>query len=184
MPPIPPLDQTLTDGRVTLREYAERDIPEILIAYQDDPDLHLGLGERRPPSGAELGQRAEQAPVALAAGEAVWLTILESGSDECRGQAVARDFDWEQARAEVAIWLAPPVRGQGLASRALRLFSSWLFAACRLERLQLFADPENQPMLRAAGRAGYSPEGTLRAYRRLGRRRTDAACLSLLPGEV
>src|SRR6516164_7166506 len=55
MSPFPRLADPLTDGQVVLRDYAERDIPEILIAYQDDPRLHQRLGQNRPPSGAELG---------------------------------------------------------------------------------------------------------------------------------
>ena len=45
---------------VALRDYAERDIPEILIAHQDDPRLYVLAGEDRPPSGAELGRAAER----------------------------------------------------------------------------------------------------------------------------
>src|SRR6516225_8543725 len=45
MPPIPEFHEPLSDGQVVLRLAAERDIPEILIAYQDDPQLHVRLGE-------------------------------------------------------------------------------------------------------------------------------------------
>ena len=59
MPSFPGLEQPLTDGVVSVRLSAERDIPEVLIAYQDDRGLHLALGEDRPPSGAALGRRAD-----------------------------------------------------------------------------------------------------------------------------
>ena len=48
MRPLPLLAEPLTDGQVVLRDYAERDIPEILIAHQDDPRMHLLTGEDRP----------------------------------------------------------------------------------------------------------------------------------------
>ena len=62
MPSIPELDKPL-DRRASWRcaTAAERDIPEILIAYQDDPELHMRLGLERPPSGAELGRQMEEA---------------------------------------------------------------------------------------------------------------------------
>ncbi len=77
MSSFPQLADPLTDGRVVLRDYKERDIPEILIAYQDDPRLHVSSGEDRPPTGAELGSRAEREAALRAAGEGVTLTVLE-----------------------------------------------------------------------------------------------------------
>ena len=65
---------------------AERDIPEVLIAYQDDRELHLRMGVERPPSGAELGRLAERAEIDRAAGRAVTLTIIGRGSDVCLGR--------------------------------------------------------------------------------------------------
>src|SRR5205085_729432 len=60
VPGFPQLDRPLANGEVIVRLGAERDIPEVLIAYQDDRALHLRLGQERPPSGAELGRRAER----------------------------------------------------------------------------------------------------------------------------
>jgi RimJ/RimL family protein N-acetyltransferase len=184
VPPIPDLTEPLSDEHVLLRLGAERDIPEILIAYQDDPQLHIRLGEGRPPSGAELGRRDERAAAARAAGAYVTLTVLEPGSDQCRGQIYAQRFDWDNARAELGMWLAPQVRGKGLAPRALRLAAAWLFEACGLERLQLLTHPDNEAMIRAARAAGAVHEGVLRAYEREGERRVDLAILSLLPDDL
>ncbi len=69
-----------------LRLAAERDIPEILIAHQDDPSLFARLRLARPPSGAELGRRAELAETERILGAGLWLTVLVEGSDECAGQ--------------------------------------------------------------------------------------------------
>ena len=52
MPAFPDLVAPLTDGQVSLRFASEWDIPDILIAFQDDPQLHVSLGMGRPPSGA------------------------------------------------------------------------------------------------------------------------------------
>ena len=184
MSAIPELDEPLSDGRVNLRPAEERDIPEVLIAYQDDPQLHVRLGREQPPSGAELGSRAEQATDARATGTETVLTILEPGSDACRGQVYFKRFDWEHMRAEVGIWLAPQVRGRGYASASLKLASGWLFDACKLERVQLLTHPDNEPMIAAARDAGFVHEGVLRGYERARGRRVDLVSMSLLPSDL
>lgn len=184
MSSFPRLSEPLTDGQVALRDYEERDIPEILIAYQDDPRLHLQNGEDRPPSGAELGSRAEREPRARAAGERATLTILESGSDTCRGQVTVREPDWDHARAELAIWLAPQVRGRELGRRALRLTGEWLFVSCHMARLEALAEPDNAAVIAAAGAAGFVREGVLRGYQRKRGIRVDMVVMSLIPSDL
>jgi RimJ/RimL family protein N-acetyltransferase len=184
MPRIPEPTESLRDERVALRLSAERDIPEILIAYQDDPQLHVHMGEQRPPSGAELGRREERAAAERAAGTHVTLTILEPGLDICRGQIYVHHVDWDNQRAELGMWLAPQVRGRGLASRSLRLAGSWLLRTCGFERVQVVAEPGNEPMIRAARAAGFQDEGVLRGYLRERGTRIDVAIMSLLPSDL
>jgi RimJ/RimL family protein N-acetyltransferase len=184
MPPIPRLTEPLGGARVIVRDAAERDIPETLIAYQDDPELHLRMGEEHPPSGAELGQWAESEAVDRAAGLRAALTVLEPGSDVCLGQLYMQHLDWDHQRAEIGIWLAPAARGRGLASEALRLVGAWLLGPGGLQRLQILTEPDNEPMLRAARAAGFVREGVLRGYLRERGTRVDVAILSLLPGDL
>ncbi len=167
-----------------MRLAAERDIPETLIAYQDDPHMHARLGEERPPSGAELGRRVEQAVVDMDQGLVARLAITEAGADDCRGQVIFHDFDWDHHRAEIGIWVAPQLRDRGVARRALALAAPWLFEACGLKRIALLTEPENEPMLRAARAAGFVEEGLLRGYRRERGRRVDTVILSLIPGDL
>jgi [ribosomal protein S5]-alanine N-acetyltransferase len=183
MSSFPRLAAPLTDGHVALRDYAERDIPEILIAYQDDPRLHLLTGEDRPPTGAALGSRSERESGARAAGERATLTILEPGTDTCRGQVAVGDADWENGRAHLAIWLAPQVRGRGLGRRALRLAAEWLLGSCGLARVELLAEPDNAPVIGAASAAGFSREGVFRGYERKRGKRVDVVVMSLIPAD-
>jgi len=181
---FPLLDRPLIDDTVVLRDYAERDIPEILIAHQDDPRLHLVTGEDRPPSGAELGRAAELEAADRAIGERATLTVLEPGSDTCRGQIRVHPVDWDQSRAEVGIWLAPQIRGRGLGRRALRLAGEWLLGPCGLARVELFTEPDNAPMTRAAAQAGFVREGILREYLRKRGKGVDVVIMSLIPDDV
>ena len=128
MPRIPRLDEPLRDDAVVVRLAAERDIPEVLIAHQEDPKLYARLGLRRPPSGAELGRRMEEAEDDLAAGARVTLTILERGSDDCRGQVEVHEIDWDAGRASLNLWAAPPA----LERPARELVARWLRGECGL----------------------------------------------------
>jgi RimJ/RimL family protein N-acetyltransferase len=184
MPPLPELCAPLGDGIVNVRAGAERDIPEILIAYQDDPTLHLRMDQLRPPSGAELGRRAERADADRAAGRRLTLTILNSGDDICRGQIYVHSVDWDNARAELGIWVAPDRRRHGLGSRALALVAPWLLRETSLQRIQLLTAIDNEPMIGAAKAAGFSFEGVLRGYARERWGRVDNAVLSMVERDV
>ena len=184
MPSFPELTDTLGTRTVALRLAAERDIPEILIAHQDDPELHRQLGLARPPSGAELGRRVEGGPTDRATGTALWLTIVEVRGDECIGQIDVHDLDWDHSRAELGIWVAPAHRGHGVAADALRLAGRWLVTECGLQRLQLVTDPDNLAMVTAAQRAGFVHEGLLRGYLRERGRRADVTVMSLVAADV
>jgi RimJ/RimL family protein N-acetyltransferase len=181
---IPAPSEPLADGHITLRLAAERDIPETLIAYQDDLQMHIRLGEERPPSGAQLGRMFEQAGAEMNQGLAVRLTITEPGADDCRGQITIDDFDWENHRAQAKIWVAPQRRGRGFARRSLVLAARWLFDACELRRLALLTPPDNEAMLHAARAAGFVEEGILRGYVRSRNGRLDMAILSLVPEDL
>jgi ribosomal-protein-serine acetyltransferase len=166
MPSFPDLQVPLSDGRLSVRPFAERDIPEILIAYQDDPNLHLIMGNPKPPTGAELGRRAERAEEDRLAGRGLSLTICEGEDDTCIGEVEVHRVDWEHGRAELAIWISPARRGAGRAPRALTLVGPWLLTEAGLERLELITRSDNQAMIRAGQKAGFQLEGVLRGYYR------------------
>ncbi len=150
MSPAPPA--RLSDGVVGLRAISEWDIPEILIAHQDDPGLHVALRMARPPSGAELGREVERSELDRLRGLRIALTIVAPGSDDCIGRVVARVTDVAGGVAALTIWVAPQRRGQGLGRRALALASEWLLGPAGLRRLTLEAGAED-PVLRAAATA-------------------------------
>jgi RimJ/RimL family protein N-acetyltransferase len=166
MPSFPDLQVPLGDGVIELRRTAERDIPETLIAYQDDPTLHLRMGIPRPPSGAELGRLAERAEHDRLAGRGISLTIVEAGDDTWAGQIDVHRVDWDHARGELAVWVAPARRGRGLARRALALVGPWLLLEAGLERVELITQTDNEPLQRSAQAAGFQLEAVLRGYYR------------------
>jgi ribosomal-protein-alanine N-acetyltransferase len=184
MSSFPDLIEPLRGDGVGLRLAAERDIPEILIAHQDDPHLYEHLGLERPPSGAELGRRSDGEASERQAGLGVRFTLVEPGEDVCRGQLDVHRVEWDDGRAELGIWVVPAARGRGLAREALRLAGNWLFTACDLARVEVLTEPANAAMIATARSAGFVPEGTLRAYLRERGRRIDVAVMSLLPSDM
>lgn len=178
------LEQPLQGERIALRYGAERDIPEILIAHQDDPHLHARFGEPGPPSGAELGRESELAEVRRATLEAAELTIVELGGDDCRGRITVRHIDQEASRAELRVWVAPQVRGRRYAREGLVLAARWLLGPCGFERIEVKTATDNEAMQRVAAAAGFMREGVLRAYWRGTRGRLDAVSFSLLRSDL
>jgi ribosomal-protein-alanine N-acetyltransferase len=184
MPSFPNPSEFLVGSAVRLRVAAERDIPEILIAHQDDPELYLRMGLRRPPSGAELGRRIEEESADRATGAGVWLTIVAVGGDDCLGQVDVHGVDWDHGRAELRVWIAPAQRGRGLGTQALRLAARWLLEECGLARVQLITEPDNAALRRASLAAGFADEGILRSYLREHGQRVDVTMLSLVVGDL
>jgi RimJ/RimL family protein N-acetyltransferase len=185
MPGFPEPPAPLADDRAALRPAAERDIPEVLIAHQDDPGLARALWLDRPPSGAELGRRVEASPGERTAGRDLWLTIVPAGGDDgCRGQLEVRDVDADHRRAELTLWVAPAARGRGLGTSALRLAGEWLLRDTFLARVGLLADPGDPAIRAAAARAGFRSEGVLRGYRLLRSGRVDVEAFSLVEADL
>lgn len=161
MPEIPELNGRIGDDVVQLRAISEWDIPEILIAHQDDTRMHRRLGARKPPSGAQLGMEVERSDDERRAGRRVSLTLVEPGQDYCRGRIDVHAIDWEAGRAELGIWVAPKFRGHGFARRALRHAARWLFDVVGLGELVLVTESDNEPMRRAAAAAGFTDRGAV-----------------------
>jgi len=126
MPAIPAPPERFGDDLIELREIAEWDIPEVLIAHQDDRDLHRRRGLERPPTGAQLGTEVERATDERLAGRSVKLTIVEPRGNDCRGRVEVDSFDWEKRSANLRVWAAPDARGRGYEQHAAELASQWL----------------------------------------------------------
>jgi RimJ/RimL family protein N-acetyltransferase len=94
------------------------------------------------------------------------------------------NLNWELGHGTVGGWAGSRARGRGLAWRALSLVCAWGFDELALARIQIQADVDNVPSLKAATRVGFSREGVLRSWKERDGRRVDQAICSLLPGEL
>lgn len=84
--------------------------------------------------------------------------------------------------AQFGYWLAPGARGRGLATRAVTLMTSWLFEL-GAARVHLTIQSENIASAAVALRAGFTCEGTLRAYDVWKGQRKDVDVFAVLPDE-
>ena len=62
---------------------------------------------------------------------------------------------------ELAYWVRPEQRGQGIASPAVAATTEWAHRSFAVPRIWLEIDPGNEPSLRVAQRAGYQFERRL-----------------------
>jgi RimJ/RimL family protein N-acetyltransferase len=170
----------LLDGPTALRPWHDDDVEALVRACQD-PDVVRWTSV--PPEYGERDARAYllQRSEALFAGTAAPFAIVAADDhDALLGSISLARFAWKHARAEVGYWLGAEARGQGHATRAVRLISQWGFAALDLERIDLMASTENPTSQAVAVRAGFTREAVLRSYMRGKDGRQDMIMFGLL----
>jgi RimJ/RimL family protein N-acetyltransferase len=179
LPELPYPAPPLADGEVRLRPYRPSDL-DALVQELSDPEIPRWTNVPRD-YGEDEGQAflAHVEPQRLA-GRALTLAIDE----ELHGAVGLTDVDWRDRRAEVGYWVAASQRGRGLATRALRLLSTWALSETGLERLDLYANPANEPSQRVAEGAGFRREGLLRRLRYRQGEREDLYVFSRLPSDL
>jgi RimJ/RimL family protein N-acetyltransferase len=149
-------DPPLTDGVVTLRAYADADVPA-LVAICQDPEIPRWTLVPSPYGEAEARDWIERGPEGLATGSRVTFAIAEAAdSAALLGSVGLQAIDWEVRAADVGYMLGPHARGRGFATRAVELAAGWAFGALGLERLELRTMQENTASQAVAERAGFA----------------------------
>jgi len=174
--------EPLVDGPTALRPWRDSDIAAIVAACQD-PDIvrwtqvpeRYGHNDAR----AYLMQRYD----ALHAGVAAPFAVVPASDDRVLlGSIALLRMDWRHLRGEVGYWLAPEARGQGHATRAVRLICDWGRSELGLELINLMTATENLASQRVAERCGFRREAVLRSYMRGKDGRLDMVAFGLLTG--
>jgi RimJ/RimL family protein N-acetyltransferase len=94
-------------------------------------------------------------------GLALDLVIGPIGDDTVWGELGLRGFDMAVGRAEIGWWLAPAVRGRGLASAAVGLLAAWaLHPPLGLRQVWARVGHANPASARVAAAAGFRRLGT------------------------
>src|SRR5262245_18610808 len=170
-PPGPPL----TDGVVTLRQPDDGDLDAIERGIRD-PDVMRWLGrlEMSATEVLELNRTRWR--------DGTGATFAMCHLDLCVGH-VWVNLDGSGGGA-VGYWILPEARGRGLATRSVRLLARWALGDLELERLKLFAEPENLGSIRVAERSGFQREALLPSHGEINGRMVDQVLFSLLPSDL
>lgn len=179
MTALPLPDPPLADDLVRLRPWSQADVHAAFRATQDAliqrftrvPENQTEADVRRFFEGREPARRI---------GEALTLVIADARSDDLLGVISLLRLEWEQRRGEIGYWVAPWVRGRGVATRATRLLSRWALRDLGLARVALHTDTDNEASQKVAERCGFAREGVLRSYEQRKGSRHDFVVFSLV----
>ncbi len=151
----------LQGAHITFRARHEADIPVFQAELYDDVATR-SRADSRPWRPVPPGSAQSPYVVAGPSDEAVPFSVVETASGELAGEALLWGIDTHNRNAHLGVALRPGHRGRGLAADVLRVLCHYGFPVLGLRRLQLETLADNTPMLRAAARAGFTVEGTLR----------------------
>jgi RimJ/RimL family protein N-acetyltransferase len=157
--------EPLVDGLTALRPWRDSDLGALVLACRD-PEIvrwtRVPEDYSEPDARVYLLQRYD----AVMAGTTAPFAIVASDGDALLGSISLMRLDWDHRRGEVGYWLAREARGQGHATRGVRLICDWAFESLGVERIDLLAATENAASQRVAERSGFAREATLRSYMR------------------
>jgi RimJ/RimL family protein N-acetyltransferase len=151
----------LTGENVILRAREASDVAVLDAGLYNDVTTRSRADSRpwRPmPPGSAMSPYAPTDP----SDEVAMFSIVERSSGDLAGEALLWGIDLHSRRAHVGLALLPEFRGRGLAGDVLGVLAWYGFTVRGLHRLQMETLATNTPMLKAAQRAGFSQEGTLR----------------------
>lgn len=154
----PGFEHGLSEPGLRLRPWRLGDA-DVLAAAWADPEIAARLPVPADRDVTAAGRWIEGWEQRRAAGVALDLVISAPPDDEVRGEIGLSRFDPARRAAQIGWWLAEPWRGRGLASRAVRLTTRWVFESGWLDVLLAEIDDDNRASLEVAARCGYEPLG-------------------------
>ncbi|CAB4904950.1 unannotated protein [freshwater metagenome] len=172
--PVPPVG--FTDGTIALRQWRPSDGLHLASLCADD-EIRRWTSVPHDYRTHQAAGRAAYAEAERLAGRGVHLAITDAhdavllGAVDLVVPGPARD------RARVSFLLGAEHRGQGYATRAVRLLDAWAFGAVGVQVLELHPQEGNAAAIATAARAGFAaetsdpgpgPDGRLRLARRQG----------------
>lgn len=92
--------------------------------------------------------------------------------------------DWQARVTEIAFWVAPWARGQGLAGRASRLLADWALTDQEMARVVIQSATGNVASNKAALAAGFTHEGVARSAGVVHLGRVDLAVYGRITSDV
>jgi RimJ/RimL family protein N-acetyltransferase len=164
-----------------LRARHDSDIPVLHAGLYDDIETRVRADSRpwQPiPPGAASPYR-----VTGTEDRAACFSVVELASGDLAGEALLWNIDLHNRSAHIGISLLPAFRGRGLGADTVRVLCRYGFDIRGLHRLQAETLADNNAMIQAASRAGFTREGTLRRSTWVNGDFADEVILGLLAAE-
>ena len=151
----------LQGHQVGLRARHESDVAVLHAELYNDV-LTRSRADTRPWRPIPAGSAASPFAVGDPDDQAVCFSVVTLDRNELAGDAILWGIDTHNRSAHLGLGLRPAFRGLGLSTDIVRVLSRYGFAVRGLQRLQLETLADNQAMIGAAERIGFTLEGTLR----------------------
>jgi RimJ/RimL family protein N-acetyltransferase len=152
---------TLAAGDAVLRPWRWNDAPALLAACQD-PEIARWAAIPQPFGVNEAFAFLDEGAALWRHGSGASFAIADAATDALLG-AITR-FGPDGHRATLGCWVAAAARGRGVGTAAIRAITAWTFAVTEVTRVEAFILAGNEPSHRMMARAGFTREGTLRAW--------------------
>ena len=173
----------LEGSRVVLRAFEPRDAP-LVASVADDPLIPLITTVPASGSPDDVAAYLARQHDRLAQGAGYSFAIADAATDEAVGQIGLWTREIGAGRAWTGYWVGPRFRRRGYLTAALGTLTGWALGRREVERLQLVVEPWNEGSWRAAEACGYTREGLLRGWQRVGDRRRDMYLYAISPAEA
>ncbi len=168
--------------KVALRARQESDAP-VLIAELYNDVVTRSRGDNRPWRPVALESPDSPFAPRPAVDTFVPFSAVELATGELAGEALLWNIDTHNRSAHLGLALRPAFRGRGLGLDIVRVLCAYGFTVRGLHRLQIETMADNEAMLKAATRAGFTVEGTRRGAGWVYGRFLDEVVLGLLDHE-
>ena len=151
----------LRAGKIRLRAREEADVPILHTELHEDVAMR-SKADSRPWRPISAGSAASPYAVGELRDDAAIFSVVEVAGDELAGDALVWGIDLHNRMAHLGLGLRPAFRGRGLGTDVVRALCEYGFSVRGLHRLQIETLATNAAMIKAAERAGFTREGTIR----------------------
>jgi RimJ/RimL family protein N-acetyltransferase len=183
MPPDISKSLVLSDDRVLLRPFDERDSAGTHEAVMESfEELHRWM----PWCHAKYGREDADAftatqPHAWHEGSEYCFVIVDRRTDRRLGCCGLNRFDWLNLTANLGYWVRRTACRQGVATDATKLLLRFAFEQLGLQRVEIVAAKDNLASQRVAEKVGATREGIARNRCRAAGVQQDAVVFSVIP---
>lgn len=113
-------------------------------------------------------------------GEGFSFAIAEAIENRAIGSIYVGLKNFDEGRVSIGYWLVKSARGKGAVSECLKAVVEWARNELRAPRLELYVEPWNIASIKTAKSLGFSEEGLMRSWQKVGDVRKDMIMFSLI----